>query len=300
MAKILVSGLINVETSVKIKEFPINYFPIDYKSFGIESNVSGVGFNLCRAYATLGDEVRFISMTGTDATARTIREALAANNISDKYIKPILKGTPVSVVLYDESGRRQIHNDLKDIQENNYDFSDDVLEDIDVVCACNINFNRPLLSIAKKQGKIVATDVHVLSNIDDEYNREFMDAADILFLSDEAIACDYREFLKAIHQRYNSKLIVLGMGKNGALLFNGEDHSFTELPAHSIGEVKNTVGAGDALFSSFIHYYAKGLAPAEALDRAQLFAAMKIQHSGGAEGFPNERELDEKFTEIKA
>jgi ribokinase len=33
MSKILVSGLVNTETTVKIKEFPIPYFPIDYPFF---------------------------------------------------------------------------------------------------------------------------------------------------------------------------------------------------------------------------------------------------------------------------
>ena len=42
MKKILVSGLINTETTVKIKEFPIEYFPIDYPFFGVNTRVSGV------------------------------------------------------------------------------------------------------------------------------------------------------------------------------------------------------------------------------------------------------------------
>ena len=160
--------------------------------------------------------------------------------------------------------------------------------------ACNINFNRPLLTLAKGRNKPVATDVHVLNSPDDEYNRDFMAAADILFLSDEGIKGDYREFMRSLHDRYQNKLIVLGMGKKGALLFDGSNGSFVELPAYSIGDVQNTVGAGDALFSSFIHYYAKGFSPADALDRAQLFAALKIQHSGGAKGFPSESEIEEQ------
>lgn len=34
MKKILVSGLINTETTIKIKQFPIKYFPIDYPFLG--------------------------------------------------------------------------------------------------------------------------------------------------------------------------------------------------------------------------------------------------------------------------
>ena len=55
MKKILVSGLINTETTVKIKEFPIEYFPIDYPFFGVNTRVSGVAYNIAKALSTLGD-----------------------------------------------------------------------------------------------------------------------------------------------------------------------------------------------------------------------------------------------------
>ena len=54
----------------------------------------------------------------------------------------------------------------------------------------------------------------------------------------------------------------------------------------------NTVGAGDALFSGFLHSYGQGHPPLEALRRAQLFAAAKIRTSGASKGFLTARELD--------
>ena len=53
MKKILVSGLINTETTVKIKQFPIEYFPIDYSFFGVNTRVSGVAYNLAKALKTV-------------------------------------------------------------------------------------------------------------------------------------------------------------------------------------------------------------------------------------------------------
>ena len=67
----------------------------------------------------------------------------------------------------------------------------------------------------------------------------------------------------------------------------------TEMPAASIGTVVNTVGARDALFSAFLHHYAKGLHPVEALRRAQVFAAWKITASGSSNGFVGEQEIEE-------
>ena len=162
--KILVSGLLNTETTTAVRGFPIHYYPIDYAFFGVNTAVSGVAFNLAKALKTLGDEVQLASMTWHDFAAAYIRDALQELDISTQYVQPKLRQTPSSVVLYDPDGKRQIYCDLKDIQETAYAFNASILEGIDLVAACNINFNRPLLHLAKQTGKIIATDVHVLSD----------------------------------------------------------------------------------------------------------------------------------------
>lgn len=71
--KILVSGLLNTETTTAVRGFPVNYYPIDYTFFGIDTSVSGVAFNIAKALRTLGDEVRLTSMVGNDFSAAYIR-----------------------------------------------------------------------------------------------------------------------------------------------------------------------------------------------------------------------------------
>ena len=292
MKKILVSGLINTETTVKVRKFPIEYFPIDYPFFGVNTRVSGVAYNLLKALKTLGDDVRFVTMTGNDFASEYIMHEVKAAGVATEYVKKNLKETPSSVVLFDEDGKRQIYCDLKDIQEMTYEFDKKVYEDCDLVIACNINFNRGLLKQAKEDGKMIATDVHVLGDIHDEYNRDFMQYANILFLSDENIKGDYREFLMEIEKEYQNEIIVLGMGAKGALMYVKEEDKFYELPAVSVGKVVNTVGAGDALFSGFLHYYVKGETPVEALQKAQIFASYKIGFDGGANGFADEAKIE--------
>lgn len=291
--KILVSGLLNTETTTAVRGFPIHYYPIDYAFFGVNTAVSGVAFNLAKALKTLGDEVQLASMTGHDFAAAYIRDALQELDISTQYVQPKLRQTPSSVVLYDPDGKRQIYCDLKDIQETAYAFNASILEGIDLVAACNINFNRPLLHLAKQTGKIIATDVHVLSDIYDEYNREFMEQADILFLSDEAVGDGYRAFMAQLADAYPCRIIVMGRGAKGAAIYLRDTGELTEMPATSAGTVVNTVGAGDALFSAFLHYYTKGLAPLDALQRAQIFATHKITVSGASNGFVSEQTVEE-------
>ncbi len=291
--KILVSGLLNTETTTAIRGFPIHYYPIDYAFFGVNTAVSGVAFNLAKALKTLGDDVRLTSMKGHDFAAAYIVDSLRELDISAEHVQPKLRQTPSSVVLYDPEGKRQIYCDLKDIQETAYAFDASVLEGIDLVVACNINFNRPLLSLAKQAGKMIATDVHVLSDIHDDYNREFMEHADILFLSDEAVGNGYREFLMQLADAYPCRIIVMGRGAQGAAMYLRETGQIIEMPAASVGTVVNTVGAGDALFSAFLHFYGKGFSPLDALKRAQIFAAHKITANGASNGFVSEKEIDQ-------
>lgn len=297
-SRFLVSGLVNTETTARVRGFPIDYYPIDYTFFGVGTTASGVALNLAKALHTLGDEVYLCSMIGNDISGKLVLEELRKSGLPTGYIVNKLTETPGSVVLYDETGRRQIYCDLKDIQETSYEFRPEQLKDIDAVLACNINFSRPLLRMAKEQGKLIATDVHVLSDPEDGYDREFLEAADVLFLSDEGIYGDPEAFLRSLADRYPVQVIVLGMGAKGALMYRRNPDSFIRQPAYAIGGVVNTIGAGDALFSSFMHFFVKGYPPVKALDRAQLFAAMKIRHSGASRGFPTEEEMKQEAGDI--
>ncbi len=79
MARILVSGLINIETTLRVERFPIEYEPVRYPFFGVRSTVSGVGYNVAKALTVLGDDVRFLSMIGRDAPGEIVRPALRAS-----------------------------------------------------------------------------------------------------------------------------------------------------------------------------------------------------------------------------
>lgn len=299
MCSILVSGLVNFETTARVRGFPIVYYPIDYPFFGVNSAVSGVGYNLAKALHTLGDQVRLFSMIGNDDAGFLIQRQLLRDGLDDSGLCPCLEKTAASVVLYDEQGNRQIYCDLKDVQQRRLDFSPCCLEGVDLVAACNINFNRPLLHLARQAGKTVATDVHVLSDVYDEYNREFLENAQIVFLSDEAIGEDYKIFLRELSRVYGMEILVLGRGSHGAAMLLRNRDEILEFPAFNVGPVVNTVGAGDALFSAFIHYYARGFAPERALAAAQLFASYKIGTSGAALGFATGEEMEHLLTRYR-
>lgn len=285
MSKIFISGLVNIEATCSVDNFPIEYCPIEYNFHGVNIDVAGVGYNIAKAMKTLGDDVDIATIIGNDLMGKTIVSEFENLGINTDFVKNKLEKTCTSNILYDRDGRRKIYCDLKNIQETEYGFCGINFEKYDIIVACNINYNRQLLKALKTSGKTIATDVHVLTDINDKYNREFMEAADILFLSDEGIQENPEDFIRQIESTYHNDIIVLGQGSKGALMYVKKEDKFYDEPAKKAPKVVNTVGAGDSLFSCFISSYAKGMTPVEALDKAQAFAAYKIGFDGAANGF---------------
>ncbi len=266
MTTILVSGLINIETTLQVDAFPIPYFPVRYPFFGVRSTVSGVGYNIAKALTTLGDSVRFVSMIGGDALGQMAKATIRADGLPADLVLETLRETPQSVILFDHEGRRQINVDLKDIQEQIYpeDRFIQALDECDLAVLSNINFSRPMLRIARDCGIPIATDVHAISDLEDEYNQDFMAAATILFTSHEHLPCAPEEWVRRVQGRYGTEIVV-GLGTEGALLAVKDENVLECLPAVYTRPVVNTVGAGDALFSAFVHGYAQGRPPRRGL-----------------------------------
>jgi ribokinase len=290
---VLVSGLINIETTVRIDRFPIEYAPVHYPFFGVASSVSGVGFNVAKALRVLGRPIRFLSLVGRDWPGERVLSHLPEVGLDSGFVRQGLEQTPQSVILYDPSGRRQIHVDLKNVQETSYPETAfaEAVKGVAGAALCNINFSRPFLRPCRDRGLRIAVDVHAISDLHDEYNRDFMAAADILFQSDEKLPCSPGEWAEAIHGTYGTDVVVIGMGRNGAYLSHRSAGVTANFPAAIPSRpVVNTIGAGDALFSCFLHFFLKTSDSVEALRLAQLFAAWKIGETGAASGFLSEEE----------
>lgn len=294
MTRILVSGLINIETTLRIDGFPLAYNPVNYPFWGVQSRVSGVGYNLARALTTLGDEVRLLSIIGQDAMGRLVLDSLQTDGIRQEGVLALLEQTSQSVILYEQGGRRQIHCDLKNIQETAYPLQifNQQVAGCDWLALCNINFSRPLLARAQELGKPIATDVHAIASLDAPYEQDFLQAASLLFMSHENLPIAPGEWIQAIWQRFGTPLVVIGLGAQGAMLGMRESGQIHHVPAVNVRPVVNTIGAGDALYSSFLHCFALGNDPLTALRKAVVFAAYKIGVASAADGFLSRGELE--------
>ncbi len=300
---IYVSGVVNFETIIDVDAFPIFYCPIEYPFFGVNSDVSGQAYNVAKALKTLGGNNVIVSgLVGDDLLGNVVIDQIQKLKIDTSLIKKSLEQTPNSVSLVDRDNNVKTYMDLKEIQEVNKELSKEEIEKIkesDIVVVSNSNFNRPLVRKAKELGKKIATDVHIIGTIDDEYNAEFMSASDILFLSKKGIdRVNSEDFLVSIYERYHNEIIVLGEGREGAMILDAKKHVIYHIDAITLREIINTVGSRDALFSAFIHFYLRGTDSLEALELAEIFTSYKIGEAGGSNGFLTQKEVKAKAKEI--
>ena len=73
---------------------------MNFPFWGVQTTVSGVGFNLASALTKLGNQVDFASLIGEDDNGVLVRKALREEGIEDDLVLGQAKATAQSVILY--------------------------------------------------------------------------------------------------------------------------------------------------------------------------------------------------------
>lgn len=296
MGRFMVGGFIQIETIVKTGNLPVPYVPFQSVPNMIDTSLGGCGYNESAALTWLGDEVDFMSMVGKDMHTDKIYERLisAGINLKMDYVLPRLESLPTAVILY-HNGRMQTFEDVKDIREVAYDYElfERQIQDKDMVLISNCNFCRPLIELAKKYNKPLAVNVRSMRKEKIQQKGDFLKAADILYISEDEMDGTPYECLEMCRERFDPKIVIVGMGSKGVILYTKEDNSVLEYKPVKINEVVNTIGAGNSLFSAFLHYYVKTKDAKESIKNALLFAAYKIGFIGTSNGFMTEEQIEQ-------
>lgn len=296
MSKFMVAGFVQFETIVKVDKLPLPYKQFESIPETINTDIGGAGFNQAMALRWLGNEVDFMSMVARNLSKRQIDAYLKRNEVdlSTDYVLPMLDGMPTSVILYC-NGEKQTFEDVKDIRHVEYDFEllESHIQDKDMVVMSNCNFCRPIIGLAQKYNKPIALNVRSMRADKIAPKEDFMKAADILYISDDDIECDPYDIVNDCRNKYDPKILIMGLGNKGVILYTKEDNSVLEYKPVKTNEIVNTVGAGNALFSAFIHYYAKTKNAKESIKNALLFASYKIGFVGTSNGFMTEQQIEQ-------
>ncbi len=296
MSKFMVAGFVQMETIIKVEALPVPYKQFESIPDLVNSGIGGAGFNEAMALKWLGNEVDFMSMVARNMSRRQIEAYLKTFDVNLKtdYVLPMLDGMPTSVILYCK-GKKQTFEDVKDIRhvEYDYDLLESRIQDKDMILMSNCNFCRPIIGLAKKYQKPIAVNVRSMRSEKIANKEDFLAAADILYISDDDLESDHYDCIKECREKYNPEIVIMGIGDKGVILYTKEDNSVIEYRPVKTNEIVNTIGAGNALFSSFMHYYVKTKNAKEAIKNALLFASYKIGFVGTSNGFMTEEQIEQ-------
>ncbi|MCD8038251.1 MAG: carbohydrate kinase family protein [Lachnospiraceae bacterium] len=296
MSKFMVAGFVQLETIVNVDELPLPYKEFDSIPDSVNSGMGGAGFNEAMALRWLGDDVDFMSMIARSMSRRQIQAQLkmADVELSTDYVLPMLDGMPTAVILY-AKGRKQTFEDVKDIRTVEYDIDlfESQIQDKDMVLISNCNFCRPLLKLAKKYNKPLALNVRSMRAEKIANKEDFLEAADIVYISDDDIDGDPYDCIDECRKKYDTEIIIMGLGSRGVILYTREDNSVIEYNSVKTHEVVNTVGVGNAVFSAFLHYYVKTGDAKDAIKNALLFSSYKMSFVGTSNGFMTEEQIEQ-------
>jgi ribokinase len=283
---IVVAGVTNLQFSAPVDAFPVAYSPVRYPQNQTGVRVAGVGYNVAAALAALGDGVRLATFAGGDLLGGAVEQELRARGLHGPWVAAGQE-TPRSVVLHEPGGERMIWTDLRGLPEAVYPprvFAE-ALQGADWAVITNIGFARPLLAVARDAGVPVAADVQAIDDLDDDYNRDWMAAAQVLFCSHERLPVPPRAWVSMVQERYRTPVVVVGCGADGALLGVRDTSEIRHLPAVAPRGVTSTAGAGDALAAAFMHVYAATGDPHAAIEQAVVFAGYAVGGKPGVSPF---------------
>ncbi|MEV4080317.1 carbohydrate kinase family protein [Nonomuraea fuscirosea] len=273
---IVVAGITSLYMAMPVVEFPLQYTPQRFPRW-MRAEVSGAAGHIADTLQSLGNEARLCTLVGEDVAGEAIKASLQARGLWGPGVVMAPRSS-LGVVLVASNGRRSGHPFVAAVNAIEYPIEvfRSLVHDADLAVLTNTAFVRPLLGQARERGVPIAVDVHLITDVDDAYNRPWLEAADIIFCSHERLPCSPRRWVAKIFQRYpGCAVAAVGLGGRGCVM-GLEDGVLIRVDAVAPRGVVSTAGAGDALFASFIHSWLASRNPLEALEDAVLHAGWKV------------------------
>ena len=295
MSKFLVAGVTQIETIVRVDKIPVSYAPLSSVQDSIYTAMGGDAYNESLALKWLGDDVTFMSIVGRNQDLGLINPPDRRITLSTDYIIPQMQETPTEVVLYDKERKQQIFEDIKDLRENVYDMNvvTPIAGACDMMVLANANFCRPFAKTAAELGKPIAVNIRSYKPEKEKYNTDFLEPAKVLYFSDDTLSEDPYDFIDRMASTYGTEIIILGQGSEGLILFDKTKDIKAHYKTVKTNEVVNTIGAGNALFACFLHFYMETGDSVNAIKNALLFASYKIGYMGTSNGFMTVDQLEQ-------
>lgn len=254
MKRVFVAGGATFDKIIYVEQFPEPKAGTVFSKDSYET-VGSTGCGKVISLQKLGMQTTFHAMIGNDRSGDLIKATIQQTG-SNFIFDMDSNGTEEHVNIMDDNGdRMSIFTRYATFEPKlDWDKFQTVIAESDYVVLNIINYVRNLIPVAKKYQKEIWCDLHDYDGIN-EYYRDFLDAADYIFMSSDNIK-DYKGFMESMIKK-KKKLVVCTHGRKGAAALS-EDGKFIELPIIEEYKRVDTNGAGDNFFSGFLYAHSKG------------------------------------------
>jgi len=270
MRRVLVNGPASWNTLVRVGALP-DARPQTLFASGHRDALGGTSAGKAVTLAALGVDVTLRTVLGDDDEARRVRAALDVPGVRLEAVRAAAGRTERHLnLMADDESRVSVYLELPQAAHP----ADDVealVRDVDAVVLDLADHSRALLDAVRATGRPVWCDVHDHDGLAD-YQRPFVEAADVLLVSDVRLA-DPAEYLREARAG-GCRLAVCTRGAQGALALDAD--GWWDVPTAPAASVVDTNGAGDAFFSGLLAATLAGAPTPIALAHAAATGALAV------------------------
>jgi sugar/nucleoside kinase (ribokinase family) len=292
---VAVVGNVGIDTNV--------YIPGSDIDFDVESNftenldyVGQAGGYSSRGYAQLGKSTAFVGYVGDDYNGEFIRREFTRDGIDMTALSIDPQGTSRSINFMYRDGRRKNFYDGKDHMHLQPDLE---------TCAAVLaraklthfhipNWARHLLPMACDLGLTIACDIQDVVRPHDEYRKDYVEYADILFFS-AVNRADPTPLIETFLEAKPSQIVISGMGARGCAVGTQTGIEFFP-PVEMTAPVIDTNGAGDGLAVGFLtSFVLDGYSLADSVLRGQIVARYTCTQKASSSSLITSAQLERFF-----
>ncbi|KXS40142.1 MAG: ribokinase [Candidatus Frackibacter sp. T328-2] len=305
MKSLLVIGSINMDLVYSLERIPNPGESLPSKDFLVAPG--GKGANQAFVASKLGNKVKYIGSVGNDIWGNKLKGLLINNDI-EIDLKISSESTGTAVIMLEKNGENRIivnngaNDDLKpkDIEEK---LTESELKNHSIIL---IQLEIPIETIEyiiKKANK-ANIPVVVDAGPSKKCNLKIFDGVKILspneselsFLLDKKFNSleDIKKGLTELKDKSGAENIVMKLGKNGSLLYDGNKFKKFE-PYHA--NVIDTTGAGDGFTAALASSLANKLDIENSIKYANAVGALMVENKGVYNSMLTNKEVTEFLEE---
>lgn len=297
MSKVIVLGSLNVDTILRVKQFPSPGETVQV--YEKTSAAGGKGANQAVAAARAGAETNFIGQIGNDGAGKFMLKSLEADNIDGSYVSTSQHvGTGTANIMLNKNGQNCIlvyGGANQTLTVNDVKRAEPVIKDSDFIVA---QFETPqntavaAFKIAKNYG--VTTVLNPAPAPNEPIDPDLLRLTDLIIPNElESASITGIEITdedsmittanKFITMGINNLIITIG--DKGAFYSTKKNHDL--VPAFKVKAV-DTTAAGDTFIGALVSQLKPDFSNIQsAINFAQHASSLTVQHLGAQPSIPN-------------